>query len=312
MRVLVLGADGFVGRHLVTALGTTDWATPVAGSRRAGTSGDTARVLVDATDRDSLAQALAGVNAVVNCVAGDARTIADGAVALFAAAAGRRVVHMSSMAVYGGATGVINESHPLATAAGDYGDAKVAAERAAQDAGADAILLRPGCIYGPGSTQWSLRIARLLAERRIGDLGAGGDGCSNLVHVDDVVAATLAALRLPAGGVRAYNLAMPDAPDWNGYFLAFARALGTVPLRRIPGWQMKLETHALAIPLKLAEKAGRSFPPAIPPSLARLWAQDVTLDSRAATVDLGLAWTPLQSGVTAAADWCRPFLRSIA
>ena len=45
------------------------------------------------------------------------------------------------------------------------GDAKVAAERAAQDAGADAILLRPGCIYGPGSTQWSLRIARPTRRR---------------------------------------------------------------------------------------------------------------------------------------------------
>lgn len=305
MRVLVLGADGFVGRRAVAALAASDWAAPVAGSRRReGGDGSVARVLVDATDARSVAAAAEGMDAIVNCVAGDAATIARGGEALFAAAAGRRVVHLSSMAVYGGATGVIGEEQPLAPGNGAYGDAKIAVERAAVVAGADTVMLRPGCIYGPGSVQWTLRIAELLRQRRIGDLGAAGDGCSNLVHVDDVVAAILAGLRIERGGVRAFNLAMPDAPDWNGYFVAFARALGAVPLRRVPAWQLKLDSKGLTIPLKLAEKVTKRLPPAMPPSLARLFAQDIRLDSSAATAALGVAWTPLQSGVADAAAWC--------
>lgn len=308
MRVLVLGADGFVGRRLVTALAAADWATPVAGSRRAKADGPGDRIVLDATDAAAVSAAVAGVDAVVNCIAGDDATIVRNAEALFAGSGGRRVVHLSSMAVYGGATGLVDEARPLASEAGGYAGAKVAAERRAATA-ANVVTLRPGCIYGPGSTQWSLRIARLLAQRRLGDLGADGEGCSNLVHVDDVVAATLAGLRHDAAAGRAFNLAMAGAPDWNGYFLAFARALGTVPIRRIPGWQLKLEKLA-AIPLKLAEKAGRDLlPPPMPPSLVRLFRHDIRLDPSAAEATLGLGWTPLGAGVAQAADWCVPRLR---
>ena len=60
--------------------------------------------------------------------------------------------------------------------------------------GGDAVILRPTCVFGPGSTQWTTRIARLLKARRIGDLGSAGDGGCNLAFIDDVVAAVLAAL----------------------------------------------------------------------------------------------------------------------
>ncbi|WZB74124.1 NAD-dependent epimerase/dehydratase family protein [Achromobacter insuavis] len=34
-RILVLGANGYVGRRVVAALAASDWAEPVAGVRRA-------------------------------------------------------------------------------------------------------------------------------------------------------------------------------------------------------------------------------------------------------------------------------------
>ena len=299
MRVLVLGADGFVGRRVVAALALADWATPIAGVRRDGSA--TRRVL-DATDEAAIAGVLPGIDAVVNCVTGDRRTIVRNAAALFAAARDRRIVHLSSMAVYGAATGRIDEDTPLCGRSDGYAAAKIAAERLARGV-PNTVLLRPGCIYGAGSTQWSLRIARLLAEGRIGDLGAGGDGCSNIVHVDDVVAAILAALA-DAEQRGPFNLAMPDAPRWNGYFRAFAHALGTVPIRRIPAWRLDVEARALAVPLKLAESLTRRAPPPIPPSLVRFWRRDATLDSARATRALGIGWTPLDTGVAEAAYWC--------
>jgi nucleoside-diphosphate-sugar epimerase len=297
MRVLVLGANGFLGRRLVAALAESGWATPVAGIRRRSDATVEQRV-VDATDAGSLAAALTGVDSVVNCVSGDAATIVAGARALFVTPAVPRIVHLSSMAVYGKVTGRIGEDAPLA-GSGGYAGAKVEAERLAQARGGVDVL-RPGCIYGGGSPQWSARIAELLRARRIGDLGADGDGCSNVIHVDDVVAAVVALLRRPAGQGVTLNLAMPDAPDWNDYFLAFARALGAVPIARIPHWQLKAETIA-AVPLKLAERARLPVPPAIPPSLARLWRQDITLDTTRVRQALPIDWTPLAAGLAEAA-----------
>ena len=38
-RILVLGANGYVGRRVVAALAASDWAEPVAGVRRARQQG---------------------------------------------------------------------------------------------------------------------------------------------------------------------------------------------------------------------------------------------------------------------------------
>ena len=292
-----------VGSRLVAALAATDWAIPVAAGRRACIAGPTERLQFDATDRAAMAGAVAGVDAIVNCVAGDADTIMRNADALFDAARGRRVVHLSSMAVYGDAIGRVDETAPLLANAGPYGAAKVTAEQRARGA-ANVVVLRPGCIYGAGSVQWSWRIAALLAARRIGDLGAGGDGCSNIVHVGDVVAAILAGLRSDVATGSAFNLAMPGAPDWNGYFLAFARSLGMVPIARVPDWRIALETRCLAAPLAIGSRVSRHVPPAITPALARLWRRDIRLDPALATAMLGLDWTGLQAGVSDAATWC--------
>jgi nucleoside-diphosphate-sugar epimerase len=315
MRVLVLGANGFVGRRLVAALAASDWATPIAGVRSASKTTGIASVTLDARDQNAIEQACTTTqaDAIVNCMANDADSMIKNAEALFAAAAkfSIPVVYLSSMAVYGSSTGLITESHPLQGDVGPYSEAKVRAEELAQTSGANITVFRPGCIYGSGSPQWTDRIAKLLLAKRIGDLGPAGDGCSNIVHVADVASAILAALQRPATGTRAYNLAMPNAPDWNGYFLAFARALNAVPITRIPGWRLKLETKLLAPALKISSMAIRSVPPPIPPSLARLWQQDITLDSTRATQELGVSWTSLSDGLSeASAGLSRARMRS--
>ncbi|MGN6581865.1 MAG: NAD-dependent epimerase/dehydratase family protein [Bordetella sp.] len=292
MRVLVLGATGYVGRHIVQALTATDWAEPIAASRHAA-------VALDATDTTALISALQGADAVVNAMAASPQDMIANAQALRAALAGKpmRLVHFSSMAAYGNVEGPIDESRPLLGDLGPYSAAKAQSEHILQDC-ADAVMLRPGCVYGAGSPQWSTRIARLLRAHRIGDLGAAGDGYSNLVHVDDVARAVLAALRQPQARGQAYNLSMDQAPTWNEYFIAYARALGATPVSRVGGRQLKLEAKVLAPALKIAEIAGRNIglarhlPPPLPPSLLRLWQQDIRLIPEKARRELGLQWTP--------------------
>lgn len=311
--VLILGAGGFVGRQVTATLAASGGIRPIAVSRHADGRqpvGVESRCL-DVADEKALTGALKDVDAVVNCVAARPSAMRRADRSLFAACQkiGRPlVVHLSSMAVYGDATGSIDESAPLADIQGPYAAAKLAAEQTAERYGR-AVVLRPGCIYGPGGPQWSGRIARLLQSRRIGDLGAGGDGIANLVHVEDVAAAVLAALQTGAAEGQAFNLAMSGAPTWNDYFLSFAKALGAVPIRRLSERRIGFETRYLAPPLKLAEIAarriGRSPPPPISPSLSRLWRQEIRLESGKAETLLGLRWTALSEGLAETAAWVR-------
>jgi nucleoside-diphosphate-sugar epimerase len=311
--ILILGAGGFIGAAVLQGLAATDWALPIAGIRRpvAGVTGE--QRVVDATDVESIAVALPGVTAVVNCVAGDAHTIESGARALIDAAArmtpAPRVIHLSTMSVYGSAEGLLDESAPLRADLGAYGAAKIAAESVIASY-PRAVILRPGCVFGPRSEQWSTRIANLLRAHRLGDLGAAGDGWCNLVDVADVVLAIVRALENPATDGRVFNLAVAATPTWNEFLTRYALALQAVPVRRISTRRMRLETKLLAPPLKIAEivarkaKVGaRLLPPPIPPSLLRLMSQEIRLDSRAAQTALGIAWKELDASFSETARW---------
>jgi nucleoside-diphosphate-sugar epimerase len=182
-------------------------------------------------------------------------------------------------------------------------------EKLAADCGS-AVILRPGIVYGARSPWWSDRIARLLCAGRLGDLGAGGEGFSNLVHVEDVAAAALQALRLPGIEGQTFNLALSTVPTWNEYFARYAEALGAVPVRRISSRRLAIERRLLAPPLKLLEFAGRlpafrrvSFPPPIRPWLLQLCQHRIAMISTRAEAVLGMHWTPLETGLKEAADW---------
>ena len=136
-RILVLGAGGFIGRRVVSALAATDWATPVCAHHRAASSAPTTeQMVINAVDESQLKQALRGIDAVVNCVAGDRTVIVDGARALFLAANAQsrppRIVQLSTMSVYGSATGVTDEGAEFRGDLGPYACAKIEAERLAQ------------------------------------------------------------------------------------------------------------------------------------------------------------------------------------
>lgn len=313
LQVLVLGAGGYLGTRLVEALARSSWAQPVAGLRRnAPLPAMVPRVILDATQPSDLIEAMSQVDMVVNCVAADARGIIANAEALAEATARlphlKRVVHLSSMAAYGDVHGRIDEGVAPALDLGPYSAAKQHAEQCL--AGQSRIvMLRPGCIFGPGSPQWSTRIARWIESGRIGDLGAAGDGCSNAVYVGDVVEAIQRVLREPGPQPSAFNLASPELWSWNRYFTVYALALQPVAAPSIATGRLWREAYLWAAPLKLAERmAGgpRSWlPEPIPPSLLRLWAGDLRLDSSRATQGLGLEWTPMWAALARTGHWYR-------
>jgi nucleoside-diphosphate-sugar epimerase len=315
-RVLVLGANGFIGRRVVSQLSQRAGITVVAAGRNAISGNLSQNVesrVLDATDEPALRQALAGTAGVINCIAGSPETIVLNARALFAAASqtspAPRVVHLSSLAVYGSLEGTVDETVVPRGDSSPYAGAKLTAEKLASEC-ASAVTLRPGIVYGPQSPWWSDRIARLLCARRLGDMGAAGEGLCNLVCVDDVASAAVAALSAPNIEGAIYNLAPSPIPTWNEYFAQYARKLGAMPLRRISGNRLLAEQTLFAPVLKLLELAQgvgilreASLPPPIRPWLLALCRHRIGMISTRAETVLGIKWTPLDEGLQASADW---------
>jgi nucleoside-diphosphate-sugar epimerase len=294
-RVLVIGGRNFIGSRVVSALDAGGWATAI----------------VEDGPANLTRTSLAGIDALVNVTLGSPKSILAAARALCSAAnnaAGAvRIVHLSSMSVYGPVEGVVDESSALSLNLGGYAGAHIEAERIAA-AHPQAVILRSGCEYGPQCPAWSERIARLLLAHRLGDLGNTGDGFCNVVYIDDLVTAALASLRLADRDVQVFNLAAPSPPTWNEYFVRFGVALGAVPIRRIGARRLKLEEKFLAPPLKAAELVARKFniqapflPPAVTPSLLRTCRQEINLNSAKAQSALSMTWTPLDEGLRRAA-----------
>lgn len=296
--VLVLGASGFIGSRVVTVLRSHPVYHPVAASRRSA-------VTLDATDPTAMRTALRNVDCVVNAIAGKAMVRAT-EVLLDAARLSppRRIIHLSSMAIYGAASGRVSEDHRAVEPISRYGYDKILCERLVRkyvEDGGDAVILRPTCVFGAGGEQWTARMAALLRARRIGDLGSAGDGICNLAFIDDLVAGIVAALDAPDVSGKTFNISSSADLTWNDFLVTFAKALGATPVRRIGNRRLMIETKLLAPLRRVAAMAVRSpATEAITPSLAALWRQDIRIDCSAARASLALPQTSVTQMIAAA------------
>ncbi len=216
MRILVTGANGFVGRASCAAF-VRAGVDLVPAVRSPGTPG--ARVIGDVDGNTNWSSVLVGVDAVVHLVAVThgrdsddpaayaryRRVNVDGTRALAeqAAAAGvRRFVLVSSIKV-NGESSLTDATTIVPYTAGDvpaprdnYGRSKLEAERCVQaltQAGAfESITLRPPLIYGPGQSGNLLRMMRWVAAGRPMPV-AGVNNLRSLIYVGNLADALVLA-----------------------------------------------------------------------------------------------------------------------
>jgi len=315
MSILIIGATGYIGSALTSELRRHD--IEVLSASRSPVTDHAHHRQVDIMDLDSLSKAMRDIEVVINCVSGDALAISDGARNLVEAAIRsgvKKIVHMSSMAVYGFGNPCMDEHTQLNGGGNWYAEAKVRAESeiALFAQHGEVIIFRVGCVAGRGSMQWVQRIGDLLVARRIGDLGGLGDGWSNLVALDDVCQAVVQSVYRPESPepLNIFNLAAPNSPRWNRYFVDFSQLIGAFPPHRISATNLKIETH-LKAPVLVAygkiRRAATFLPawnePAIPPSLTKLFRCAGKLDTSHIDKNFSINWTTYENMVREGASW---------
>lgn len=238
--ILVTGASGFVGRHVVRALAARGDLVRALVRDAAGAAVlddvDCELARGDVTDPASLGEAVSECDSIVHLVAIIAgrpaafeHVIAEGTANVVAAAKEadvRRIVHMSALGV-GPAT---KDTVP-------YYRAKWTAEESVRGSGLGHAILRPSFVFGPdgGALPQFLRIARLAPVTPI--VGEGTQ-CLQPVWVDDLARGVL--LALDRSDTMEIELGGPDVVDWNELWERLKRALGTKrPTLHVPMWLMR-------------------------------------------------------------------------
>ncbi|MGW3607648.1 NAD-dependent epimerase/dehydratase family protein [Micromonospora sp. NPDC005161] len=249
MRILLAGSTGVIGRRLEPLL--TAQGHEVTGLARNGA------VAVDVLDRDAVVAAVRSVrpdvvmHQLTSLSTGDfaansrlrrvgTRNLVDAALA----AGVRRIVAQSIAWAYEPGAEPAPENTALDLGAPEPRQTSVAGVAALESAVQEApewIVLRYGTLYGPGT--WYARDGHMAQFAAAGKVIADAD-VSSLLHVDDAVAAALAALDWPSGAVNVCDDEPAPAAKWVPAFCAAAGvAAPAVTEGERHGWARGASNH---------------------------------------------------------------------
>ena len=247
MRILITGANGFVGSHLAASYSKNEDVKLMV--RQA--SGDHREVLADLMDTESLAKACLGVDIVIHC-AGFAHAFGlsseeeakihhevnfQGAcnMAEIAAAAGvKRFIFLSSVkAVSDPPEQCVDESYD-GEPSSFYGRAKRNAEHVllalSRKSDMEVVCLRPVMVYGPKGQGNLTRMVESIRKGYFPPLPEVGNKRS-VLHIDDLVAAIRLVSESPKVAGETYIVADPVGYSGRMIYNLIREALGLPPVR---------------------------------------------------------------------------------
>lgn len=308
MKILVCGANGFIGRHLCAALAQAGHEV-VRGVRKPAIHSDVAMDYARDQAPEVWLPRLAGVDAVINAVGilredGKRRFDAihrDAPIALFKAcekAGVRRVIQVSAL-------GGKDEKNSTS-----YMRTKREADAYLQQTSLDWIILRPSLIVGAEGA--SSKLFRTLASLPVIGLPGQGQQALQPVHIDDICAAVLRLLESSQPTRQVIAAVGPEAMTYRGMLQAYRDAMRLAT----PAW--------LPVPMpvmRMTAKLAASFPASVlSPASLRMLEEGNVADSGTFSQLLGRAprgagiWfkglSPDMLRAQAIAGWALPLLRA--
>ncbi|MEU1412561.1 sugar nucleotide-binding protein [Streptomyces sp. NPDC005731] len=270
MAILIIGGSGFLGTELVRQAVVAGHTTAATYATRPGSSRDVEWHSLDLRDPESIEAVVAEVSprVVINASSGraDWSVTAEGPVRLAVAAAksGSRLIHVSSDAVFSGASVHYDESC-LPDPVTPYGAAKAAAETGILLMHPDAVGARTSLIIGDGQSVHERAVHELAAGARAGVLFTDDIRCP--VHVADLASALLELATGDASGI--HHLGGYEALSRHELGILIARRDGLdasqlpTGLRAesaLPGaLDIRLDSRATQRTLRTTLRGGRQF-----------------------------------------------------
>lgn len=231
MSTVVLGAHGLLGRHVVEEAG---------GAVRAFSRGQ-----CDITREPDVRRCVAGAALVINCAgftnvdaaesdeAAANRVNIDGPrhIARAAAAAGARLVHISTDFVFDGGQRDPYDESALPNPQSKYARSKWLGEEAARSATAQLFVVRVQALYGRGGANFASKLRQLILDGK--SLQLDGER-----RVQPTWARAAARLILRLAQTRAfgtYHLSCTGETTWAGFAARLAEQLAVAPCWRVVG-----------------------------------------------------------------------------
>jgi dihydroflavonol-4-reductase len=308
VRVLVTGASGFIGSHVVAALASSGAQVRAYDLREPQRlPADADFVAGDLLDRERLRTALEGCEAVFHLAAlysyssRDAaameRVNVEGTRTLIEAAGSRRIVHTSSCATCGPVAGRAASEQdwpPAWELRVPYKHTKLAGERLALDAaagGAEIVVVNPTTPVGPGDSR-PTPTGKMVADVASGRARAYlARSVINIVAVEDVARGHVLAFERGRAGRRyllgGENLAMREV------FALIARAAGRPPPRVAIPWSAAYGAALIASRL-------RREPRLLVLDEVRVARQPMLFDDSRARTELGYESVPASAAIARA------------